>query len=1281
VAHRSTCLIQWFPSTLTLLNFQKGVTTLVRLPLSIIAAFVIAHSLATKATAVDWEDPTVFRINKQPAHCTKMPFPNRELALEKHRYESPWCKLLNGDWQFHYVGHPDARPIDFYQPNFSAIDWKTMPVPSNWQLHGYGKPLYVNITYPFKKDPPRVMGTPPGNFTNYSGGNRNGVGSYRLNFTVPEDWQGRNTFITFNGVDSAFYLWVNGQRVGYSQDSRTSAEFNLTKYLQPGENLLAVEVYQNSDGSYLEDQDFWRLSGIFRDVYLWSAGALDISDFFVVAGLEGENTGTLTCTASLARHDPQFKSAKLRASLFDADGETMTELVKQTTLVDDTTDVKFDFEPLENIKPWSAEHPHLYRFVLELLDASDTTIAAYCSRIGFRTSEIKNGQWLINGKPLLIKGANRHDHDPVTGHYTSEVTMRRDIRLMKQFNLNAVRCSHYPNDPRFLEVCDELGIYVIDEANIESHGMGYGQESLAKDPAWGPAHLDRIRNMVQRDKNHASVVMWSMGNEAGDGTNFVACAKYIHDFDATRPVHYERAEQRSYVDVFSPMYAPINRCRRYAKEEGAKPIDQQRPLIQCEYNHAMGNSSGNLADYWELFRQERLLQGGFIWDWVDQGLLAKKHSVDAVEDQSLLAHQTRLIGTLNKQQGLVAGGVLVEDCQDLDLQDSVGIVAEVRGNSAPGGNKNRQSNGYPIVTKGDHAYSLKVSASGNQLEFFVYSDDWHVVRGDLPSDWQSKFHRVAASYDGRALKLFLNGKQLATKPFAGQIATNDYDLGIGVNQAEPSRRFNGSIRKIQIFDQLPASAIARDSSASDAILSLDFVEAGQQAATRKFFAYGGDFNDHPNDRSFCCNGIVSPNRTASPQAAEVRKAYQPIQVVAKDLSSNILVFELTNELGSTNLDTFDIHYELTRDGKVLAAGTHASMPVEPLSTKTVTVPVEPMRGPGEHFLRIEFRLRDDTPWAQKGHVVAWEQFALPWGERAEPWNQRNSIGPPQLSESESQITVSAGDVDVVIDKATGMITSYETRGAALMASPLQLNFWRPPTNNDEGAKLHWRLSPWRYAGRDATATSVKSTAGDIVKITAKLQVPVGTTTAQVDYEIDGEGRVRVHVTVTPSGKGVPLLPRFGMQAEVAEQGGGSSTLEWFGRGPYESYVDRKSGVWVGRFKDTVENLFYPYTDPQESGCHTDVRWAELVHANEFGLRIDATQGSLLEVGAYPFSPTDIELAMHPIDLPETDRVWVNIDYQQLGLGGTDSWGQLPLEKYRLKPNQAYGYKFILSPVR
>lgn len=484
-----------------------------------------------------------------------------------------------------------------------------------------------------------------------------------------------------------------------------------------------------------------------------------------------------------------------------------------------------------------------------------------------------------------------------------------------------------------------------------------------------------------------------------------------------------------------------------------------------------------------------------------------------------------------------------------------------------------------------------------------------------------------------------------------------------------------------MFDKLPEIAIVRDSSSVDPILNLDFIESAQQDATREFYAYGGDFNDYPSDRSFCCNGIVGPNRDPSPQVAEVRKAYQPIQAVAKDLSSNNLVFELTNELGFTNLDAFDIHFELSRDGEVLDEGTHPSMPVEPLTTKTVTVPVEPMRGPGEHFLRVEFRLRDDTAWAKKGHVVAWEQFALPWGERVESWHNRDTSERPKLTDTASQVTVQAGDVKVVIDKLSGMITSYETRGAALITSPLRLNFWRPPINNDEGARFHWRLSPWRYAGRDATTTSVDATIGDVVKVSTKLKVPVGETTAEVNYEIDGSGRVRVQATVTPSGKDVPLLPRFGMQTEVAEQGGGNSTLEWFGRGPHESYVDRNSGVWVGRFKDTVENLFYPYTDPQESGCHTQVRWAELVHANEFGLRIDATAGGLLEVGAYPYSPTDIELAMHPIDLPETDRIWLNIDYQQQGLGGTNSWGQLPLEKYRLTPNKSYAYKFILSPVR
>ena len=467
---------------------------------------------------------------------------------------------------------------------------------------------------PSKKSLPYVMGEPPEEFTNYK--HRNPVGSYRRTFTVPKDWKERNVFLQFDGVDSAFYVWVNGEQVGYSQDSRTAAVFDITSHLQPGINSIAVEVYRYCDGSYLEDQDFWRLSGIFRDVYLWSTGDTSIRDYFVRTDLDKKyKDASLHIDFEVTNRSTSNRRCQVIAELLDGAGHTLLKAKTKTKPVSTGGAQYFSLKrDVADPAKWSAEQPNLYRLILTLVEDGKAKEVQTC-RVGFREVEIKNGLLHVNGKTIYLKGANRHEHDPHTGHMVSEESMISDIKLMKQFNLNAVRTSHYPDTPRWYELCDEFGLYVVDEANIESHGMGYDKESLAKDPAWGQAHLSRVRAMVERDKNHPSVIIWSMGNEAGNGVNFMQSYYWAKTRDTSRPVQYEQAYfNKPNTDIRCPMYAGIDRIVWYAKN---KP---DRPLILCEYAHAMGNSVGNLQDYWTAIETYPHLQGGFIWDWVDQGL-------------------------------------------------------------------------------------------------------------------------------------------------------------------------------------------------------------------------------------------------------------------------------------------------------------------------------------------------------------------------------------------------------------------------------------------------------------------------------------------------------------------------------------------------------------------------------------------------------------------------------------------------------------------------------------
>lgn len=560
----------------------------------------------------DWENPRKIGQNKEPAHCTLIPYGDIKTALKGKREASRFYKSLNGNWKFHWVLKPADRPKNFYKSNFNVSGWETIPVPSNWQMHGYGRPIYLNVRYPFKKNPPYIQH------------DYNPVGSYRTEFEVPRDWKGRQTFIHFEGVESAFYLWINGRKVGYSQGSRTPAEFNITKYLSKGKNVLAAEVFRWSDGSYLECQDFWRLSGIYRNVYLFSAPSVHIRDFEVSCDLDEDYQDAVLSIISRVRNysDESCKNLKMEVSLLDAGGSPVGPLVLMTGSTpyispgaESTIKMKTG---VSNPLKWSAEKPNLYTVILRLRDASDRIVEIERCNFGFRKVEIRGGQLLLNGAPILIKGVNRHEHDPDTGHSVGLESMVRDIKLMKRFNINTVRTAHYPNDPQWYDLCDKYGIYLIDEANIESHGIGYKPENtLANKPEWKDAHMDRIISMVERDKNHPSVIIWSMGNEAGDGTTFEAGSEWIHRRDPTRPVHYERAGRRPHTDIVCPMYSRIESIVKYAQEE------QERPLILCEYAHAMGNAVGNLQEYWDAIEEYKHLQGGSIWDWVDQGLRKK----------------------------------------------------------------------------------------------------------------------------------------------------------------------------------------------------------------------------------------------------------------------------------------------------------------------------------------------------------------------------------------------------------------------------------------------------------------------------------------------------------------------------------------------------------------------------------------------------------------------------------------------------------------------------------
>lgn len=576
------------------------------LPLLLLAA--LGGTVRTQTLLPYIEDPAIVEENKLPARATFYTASTEagvraDAPSYGDRYQS-----LNGTWKFKWSRSPEERPVGFEAEGYDVSGWDDIPVPANWELHGYGTPIYTNHPYPFYwGETPNPPDIPDG---------WNPVGSYVRTFEVPREWMEGRVTLHFGAVKSAAFVWVNGQRIGYSQGSKLPAEFDITDALERGENTLAVEVYRWSDGSFLECQDFWRISGIEREVWLHMRPSAQIADIAVDAGLEGSyRSGLLSAAVDVTRSGPDDFAGGLRCTLSRNGEQVTTASLNVAVAAGDTG--RFTWRrQLPAVEAWTAETPALYDLDIALVDTDGRVLEATRLEIGFRDIRIEDGQVKVNGQPLLIKGVNRHEHHPETGHVIDRATMEEDIRTLKAHNFNAVRTSHYPNHPYWYTLCDRYGLYVVDEANIESHGMGYALDrTLGNHPDWELAHLTRTARMVARDRNHASILCWSLGNEAGNGVNFRATYDYVKAADPSRFVTYERAEQAPNTDVFVPMYASYEGLERFAKQS-----KDGRPLIQCEYAHAMGNSLGGFREYWDLYRKYPKLQGGFIWDFKDQGL-------------------------------------------------------------------------------------------------------------------------------------------------------------------------------------------------------------------------------------------------------------------------------------------------------------------------------------------------------------------------------------------------------------------------------------------------------------------------------------------------------------------------------------------------------------------------------------------------------------------------------------------------------------------------------------
>ncbi|MBZ4040796.1 glycoside hydrolase family 2 TIM barrel-domain containing protein [Flavobacterium hibisci] len=577
----------------------------------IVLALALFLSLQNYAQNNEWENPQVVDRGKEAGRSSFLLYSNETELKNNNPQKSELYQSLNGNWKFNIVKNPSQRPTDFFTTTLNDSGWNTIAVPSNWELQGYDIPIYTNLVYPFPKNPPFI------------GGDYNPVATYRRTFKVSDSWKDKEIILHFGSITGYAKVFLNGKEVGMTKASKTPAEFNVTSFLNKGENLIAVQVFRWHDGSYLEDQDFWRLSGIERDVYLQAMPKTTVWDYFVKSDLDNQyKNGIFNLDVTLKYFEKNsIKNPSVKVELFDKDGKTVYSESKKVNTKEEKTSFR---GTIDNVKQWNAETPNLYKYTITLLDNKGKTLEIISKKTGFRKVEIKNAQLLVNGKAVLVKGVNIHEHDDVNGHVPNTELMLKDLKLMKEFNINAIRMSHYPHDTKFYDLCDEYGFYVVDEANIETHGMGaelQGGFDQKKHPAylpeWAPAHLDRIKRMFAFDKNHPSIIIWSLGNECGNGPVFYDAYDWLKQVDSTRPVQFEQAGENRNTDIVCPMYPGIKSMKDYAGS------DKKRPYIMCEYSHAMGNSNGNFQEYWDIIHGSKHMQGGFIWDWVDQGIKTK----------------------------------------------------------------------------------------------------------------------------------------------------------------------------------------------------------------------------------------------------------------------------------------------------------------------------------------------------------------------------------------------------------------------------------------------------------------------------------------------------------------------------------------------------------------------------------------------------------------------------------------------------------------------------------
>jgi beta-galactosidase len=1195
------------------------------------------------------ENTEIFELNQEEGHVPYVPYSNVDEAIKNDRNGSESYLSLNGTWKFHFADIPEGTPSDFFEESYNDRKWDTIHVPSNWEMQGFGDPLFRNVQTPFTPDPPHV----PREY--------NPTGSYRRAFSLPASWRDKEVFLRMEKTASASFVWINGRQVGYNEGAQEPAEYNITGYLKPGRNIIAVNVYKYSDGYYLEDQDYWRLAGIFDDVWLFATPKTHIFDWHAITDLDSEYTdATLNLSVDVKNSsDASEQGFSLRTTLYGPGKNKVKVLIsgkfnipvgkRQTVTISDQ---------IANPDKWSAEYPHLYTMITELIGPEGNTIEVINSTIGFRETEIRGQVFYLNGVPVKLNGINSHMQHPTLGHSMNEETIRKDMRLLKQFNINCVRTSHYPPVVRYLELADEYGIYIVDETGDESHATEY----VSGKKEWEAMYRERARKMVLRDRSHPCILFWSAGNESGEGDNICAVIDEGKKLDRTRFWMYGgNAFAHKCEDIIGPRYPMISDL--ITKVLTVPDSVDPRPSFLDEYLAVTGNGGGGLDDYWEAFYNHPRSMGGAIWDFVSTGITEK---VKVLNDASGNNVQVNVMGRANLVPSLDGKGIdlnghdqWVEVYRDAGLEinnDQLTLALK----AFP---RVLNSSAGALITKGDWQFGVH-QIRKDSLEFYLTTDIRHKVQIALPVNWLYNWHTIFAQYNGKQITIAIDGKESAPVSVSGNILNTPFPLNIGRNveihgQETSVYICDAIIDQVGVF-RTPVSSSQLKNPTQDlkrqAALWLDFEEMTEAG---EFFSYGIGARTY---------GAIWPDRRPQPEMWQIKKSAQPVSV--KLVSAEKREVEITNRYLFTNLNRLQAVWKLQGDGETLGSGK-LDISLPPQDKKILTIPFDrPVLKPGTGYrLLLSFLLKEKTEWADAGFEIAWDQLDLPWfipvqKEQGGPAGKLSAI-----NEKES-LTISGDRFEYIFGKKEGSLISVKINGKEMIRKGPELSVWRAPLANDtdewgysvsntrhrrEGYG-HSASSEWYSAGLDRLTrrndifrferSEDESITVEISNVMT-LATSAGAFVNHFRYKIDSGGEITVDHTIMPDGDMPSWLPRIGVDWILSKS---LSNVKWYGRGPQENYPDRKSGYKTDIYSLTVDQMYEPYLIPQDYGLRCDNRWVRMT--DETGTGLEFSGDRLFNFSAHPFTTENLTKALYPFQLHQADGITFNLDYATSGVGCT-----------------------------